>query len=132
MVKPDGIARGLLEEVKKRIKSSGLKIVDSKDSNLSIEEAEMLYSIHKGKTFYDGLVKFITSGPVCLMKLEGEDAIKTLRDIMGPTDPRSAQKGTIRGDFGEENIFTEYGSIKNIIHGSDSLESAKHELSIFF
>ena len=132
MVKPDGTSRGLTEQVLNRISKANLKILVSKFQNVTIEEARKLYKVHEDKPFYEGLVKFLTTGPVFLLKLEGEDAVKTLRGIMGATDPRKAEKGTIRGDFKEENIFNSDGIIKNIVHGSDSVENAKYELSIFF
>jgi len=99
---------------------------------MSREQAERLYAVHLGKSFYAGLVKFITSGPATLMVVEGENAITRLRSLMGETDPRKAAAGTIRGDLREENIFTEDGTMKNLIHGSDSAENAKYEISIFF
>lgn len=99
---------------------------------MSREQAERLYKVHLGKSFYPGLVKFITSGPVTLMIVEGENAIACLRSLMGATDPRKASAVTIRGDLKEENIFTEDGTMKNLIHGSDSPENAKYEISIFF
>lgn len=132
MVKPDGVARGLVQKIKERILKSGLNIVESRVETLSLEEVKKLYKVHEGKSFYGGLIKFITSGSVCLIKVEGENAIAKLRGIMGSTDPRNAEAGSIRGDFREENIFTEYGTMKNIIHGSDSVENAKTELALFF
>ena len=132
MVKPDGVLRNLVEEVSNRIKKSGLVITKSRFADITPDEAKRLYKVHEKKIFYAGLLKFITSGPVFLMKIEGEDAIANLRELMGATDPREAKPGTIRGDLKEENIFTENGSIKNIIHGSDCRENAEYELSIFF
>ncbi|MBI5701565.1 nucleoside-diphosphate kinase [Candidatus Saganbacteria bacterium] len=132
MVKPDAVSRGLVPEVEKRISVSGLHIIEGKQVNISLEKAKTLYAVHVGKSFYDGLLKFITSGPAYVMKIQGENAVLHLRSIMGATDPRSAESGTIRGDLKEENIFTEYGTMKNIIHGSDSVGNAKYELSIFF
>ena len=132
MVKPDGVARGLVDEVQKRLIDAKFKIVKSKLINITIEEAKNLYAAHKGKSFYNGLVKFITSGPAFLMELEREDAISKLRALMGATDPREAEAGTIRGDLKEENIFNEDKVMKNLIHGSDSKENAGYELSIFF
>ena len=132
MVKPDGVARGLVEEVKNRIKNAGFIIEESKSISVARDEAERLYLVHKGKSFYNGLVKSITSGPVFLMKLKKENAIVDLRSLMGATDPRKADPGTIRGDLKEENIFNEDGIIKNIIHGSDSQENARYEFKIFF
>lgn len=132
MIKPDGVARGLIDKIEKRILDSKIKIIESRLKNLTFDDAKKLYAIHKTKPFYEGLVKFITSGSVFLMKIEGEDVISGLRTIMGATDPRKAEPGTIRGDLKEENIFNEDGIIKNIIHGSDSKENAEYELSLFF
>jgi len=132
MIKPDAASRGLTSEILDRIEKSGLKVAKNKKISMSIEESERLYAVHKEKPFYAGLVKFITSGPVDVMLVEGEDAISRLRALMGETDPRKAKPGTIRGDLREENIFTEDGIMKNLIHGSDSLENAKYEISIFF
>jgi len=132
MIKPDAAARGLTQEIKNRIEKSGLKISKSKELMMSRSQAEKIYAVHKGKDFYDGLVDFITSGPLTVMMLEGDNAILRLRQLMGETDPRKAAPGTIRGDLREDNIFTEKGTMKNLIHGSDSPESAKNEISIFF
>ncbi|MBU1026529.1 MAG: nucleoside-diphosphate kinase, partial [Candidatus Margulisbacteria bacterium] len=89
-------------------------------------------SPHLGKKFYDGLIDFITSGPVVCSVVEGRDAIAKVRDIMGATDPREVAAGTVRGDLKEENVTTPLGTIKNLVHGSDSLESARREIAIFF
>ena len=132
MIKPDATERGLTQEINSRIEKSGLKIVKSKELTMSRSQAEKIYAVHKGKDFYDGLVDFITSGPLTVMMLEGDNAILRLRQLMGETDPRKAAPGTIRGDLREDNIFTEKGTMKNLIHGSDSPESAKNEISIFF
>lgn len=132
MIKPDAASRGLTSEILDRIEKSGLKVAKNKKISMSIEEAERLYAVHKEKSFYAGLINFITSGPVTLMVVEGENAVSRLRSLMGETDPRKAKPGTIRGDLHEENIFTEDGIMKNLIHGSDSLENAKYEISIFF
>ena len=99
---------------------------------MSTSEAERLYAVHKGKSFYAGLIKFITSGPAACMLVEGENAVMRLRSLMGETDSRKAKPGTIRGDLHEENIFTEESVMKNLVHGSDSAENAKYEISIFF
>ncbi|MCL5292930.1 MAG: nucleoside-diphosphate kinase [Actinobacteria bacterium] len=125
MVKPDGVAKNLIGEVIKRYEAAGLKVIGLKLTKLTREKAEELYSIHKGKPFYDDLVEFILSGPVVPMVLTGEYAIAKVRDVMGATDPKQAAPGTIRGDFAEE-----IG--QNIVHGADSLESAKREIPIFF
>ncbi|MBI5399396.1 nucleoside-diphosphate kinase [Candidatus Saganbacteria bacterium] len=132
MIKPDGVARGLTEEILDRITKAGLKIIQTKQLSVTPEMAADLYAPHFGKNFYPGLLNFIISGPVLACQLQGEEAINHLRQIMGATDPRQAQAGTIRGDLKEENIFTADGSIKNLIHGSDSPEAAKRESVIFF
>ncbi len=132
MVKPDATARGLTDKIQDRIIKSGLKIVEGKYQNITLDEAKKLYKVHESKPFYNGLVKFITSGPVYLMRVEGENAVSKLREVMGETDPRKASLGTIRADFKEENIFNEDGIIKNLVHGSDSQENAKYEMGIFF
>lgn len=132
MIKPDAASRGLTSEIVDRIKKSGLKIAKTKKISMTLEEAGRLYAVHKEKPFYAGLINFITSGPGTCMVVEGENAVSRLRGLMGETDPRKAGPGTIRGDLREENIFTEDGIMKNLIHGSDSLENAKYEISIFF
>lgn len=125
MVKPDGVRKSLAGEIIKRYESAGLKLIALKLVRLSQEKAEELYSIHKGKPFYDELVDFIMSGPVVPMVLEGENAVSRVRDIMGATNPKEAAPGTIRGDFAEEIS-------ENIVHGADSVESASREIPIFF
>ena len=132
MVKPDGVSRGLVQEIEKRIMGSRLEIIKSKLIHLTVDEAEKLYAMHKEKSFYGGLVKSITSGPVFLMKLQGENAIHKLRGLMGATNPQNAEAGTIRGDFKDEPVFDEFGIYRNIVHGSDSKENAEHELGLFF
>ncbi|MCS7097610.1 MAG: nucleoside-diphosphate kinase [Candidatus Methanomethyliaceae archaeon] len=125
MIKPDAIVRGLIGEIISRIERKGLKIVGMRMINLSEEEAEKLYEVHKNKPFYKDLVNFIRSAPVVIMAIEGESAISIMRRIIGPTDSKEAPPGTIRGDFSCSKSM-------NIIHASDSLESAERELSIFF
>jgi nucleoside-diphosphate kinase len=132
MIKPDAVSRGLENDIFKRVEQSGLKLVKKQSLLLNESQAADLYSPHLGKSFYDGLVKFITSGPVICVLVEGEDAISRLRKLMGATDPREALPGTIRGDLKEENIFNRDGTIKNLVHGSDSKDSAKREIGIFF
>lgn len=132
MVKPDGLARGLDGEIYSRMEIAGLKIVRREVVFMTLELAAALYSPHLGKPFYDGLIKFITSGPVMCSVLEGEDAIKKARDLMGATDPRQAEPGTIRGDYKEANMFTPDKVMKNLVHGSDSPEAAAREIEIFF
>ena len=132
MIKPDALSRGLENDIFKRVEQSGLKISQKQRLLLNEDQAGDLYSPHFGKKFYAGLVKFITSGPVLCAVVEGENAILGLRELMGATDPRKALPGTIRADLKEENIFNQDGIIKNLVHGSDSGESAAREIGIFF
>ncbi|RKY15858.1 MAG: nucleoside-diphosphate kinase [Planctomycetota bacterium] len=125
LVKPDGVARRLVGEVISRIERKGLKIVALKMLKVSREQAERHYAVHKGKPFYESLLAFITSGPVVAMVVEGESAIEVVRNLMGPTSGLKAPAGTIRGDFSLSIQF-------NIVHGSDSPESAAYEIPIFF
>lgn len=125
IVKPDGVKRGLTGEILKRIEDSGLKIVALRMTLLTKEEAEGFYYVHRDKPFFNDLVNYMTSGPVVLFVLEGENAIERYRRLMGATDPKKADKGTIRADFGE--------SIQcNTVHGSDGIETARFEISYFF
>ncbi|MFH1542376.1 MAG: nucleoside-diphosphate kinase [bacterium] len=132
MIKPDGTARGLEEKILEQIRKAGLKIACSKRLKITPVLAADLYYPHLGKSFYDGLIKFITSGEVVVNLVEGERAIARLREVMGATDPGAALPGTIRGDFREDNYRTAEGTIKNLVHGSDSPESAQREAAIFF
>jgi len=132
MIKPDGLSRNLSAEIINRVKAAGLKITAEKETQMDISQAEKLYTVHQSKSFYPGLVKFITSGPVILMIVEGEEAVLKLRKLMGATDPREALPGTIRGELREAEVVNEDGIIKNIVHGSDSKESAEYEIPIFF
>jgi nucleoside-diphosphate kinase len=132
MIKPDGLARGLEKEIIGRIERAGLEIEASRTVTLTPGEAAELYQPHAGKSFYPGLVKFITSGAVTVCSITGDGAIARLRRLMGATDPRQAEPGTIRGDLREKEVVNEHGIIKNLIHGSDSPESAARELAIFF
>lgn len=125
MVKPDGVQRGLIGEIVRRFEQKGIKIAALKLIRITPELAELHYAEHKGKPFFAELVNFITSGPVAAMVLEGENAIAMVRTMMGATNPKDSAPGTIRGDFGMTID-------KNIIHGSDSPESAAREISIFF
>ena len=124
-IKPDGVERGLIGEVIGRFERRGLKLVGMKLLQVSKEMAETHYGEHKGKPFYDGLVSYITSAPVLGMVLEGKDAVAIARNVIGATNPASAAPGTIRGD-----LALEIG--RNIVHGSDSPESGKREIGIFF
>jgi len=125
IVKPDGVARNLIGEVYRRFEAAGLKIVASKLTHLSKAEAEGFYAVHKARPFFNDLVAYMISGPVMLQVLEGENAVLKNREIMGATDPKKADKGTIRADLAE--------SIEaNTVHGSDSLENAAIEIAYFF
>ncbi|MFW9852220.1 MAG: nucleoside-diphosphate kinase [Candidatus Thorarchaeota archaeon] len=125
MIKPDGVQRNLVGEVISRIEKVGFKIVAMKFHKVSIEQAEKHYAIHKGKPFYEGLLEYITSGPVVSMIIEGKEAVKITRKIVGATDPVGAEPGSIRGDYA-----LEIG--RNIIHAADSPENAIIEYKIYF
>lgn len=125
MVKPDGVARGLVGEVISRFERKGLKLEKIRGLTISEDLARTHYAEHLDKPFFPDLVGFITSGPVVAMEWSGEEAISVCRSVMGATNPRDAAPGTIRGDFGLE--VTE-----NLVHGSDGAESAKRELGLFF
>lgn len=132
MIKPDGVSRGLENEIFSRLEKAGLEIEISKNIILSLAEASELYKPHLGKKFYPGLIKFMTSGPVTACIVSAENATARLRELMGDTDPLAAAPGTVRGDLREESVINEDGIIKNLVHGSDSPESARREISIFF
>lgn len=125
LVKPDGVRRGLIGEVISRIERKKLKILAIKMMTVDQEPARRHYEEHTDKPFFADLVSFITSGPIVALAVEGELAVSVVRSLMGATDPKKADPGTIRGDYGLE--LTE-----NIVHGSDSPESAKRELDLFF
>lgn len=125
MVKPDGVARGLVGEVISRFERKGLALERIRGLTISEDMARTHYEEHLAKPFFPDLLEFITSGPVVAMEWSGEDAISVCRTLMGATNPQEATPGTIRGDYGL--MVTE-----NIIHGSDGAESAKRELEIFF
>ena len=125
IVKPDGVRRGLVGEVLRRVEAKGLRIAEMRMTTIDRSTAEEHYDEHREKPFFGELVEFITSGPVVVARLEGEGAIDVWRTLMGPTNPAAAPPGTIRGDFGV--VITE-----NIVHGSDSAESAERELKLFF
>jgi nucleoside-diphosphate kinase len=125
IVKPDGVARNLIGEVYRRFEQAGLKVVAAKLTQLSKAQAEGFYAVHKARPFFNDLVAYMISGPVVLQVLEGENAVLKNREIMGATDPKKADKGTIRADLAE--------SIEaNTVHGSDSAENAAIEISYFF
>ncbi|MHB8604629.1 MAG: nucleoside-diphosphate kinase [Thermoplasmatota archaeon] len=125
MVKPDGVARGLVGEVVRRYEARGLKLAGLKLMRVTRRLAEEHYAEHKGKKFYDGLIAYITSGPVAVICLEGKDAVKVVRSVNGATNPIDAAPGTLRGD-----LALDIG--RNVVHGSDSAESAARELAIYF
>lgn len=125
MVKPDGVQRRLAGRIIQRFEDKGLRIIGLKLIKISHTQAEDLYSIHKGKPFYDTLVKFITSSPVVVMAIEGNQAVSVARKLLGATFGFNAEPGTIRGDFGGSKGF-------NLVHGSDAPESAGREIPIFF
>jgi nucleoside-diphosphate kinase len=125
MIKPDGVQRGLVGEVIKRLERKGLKIVAMKMMKVSEELASKHYAEHKEKPFFKSLLEYITSGPVVAMVVEGKNAVKVVRALVGATNPIEALPGTIRGDYGMD-----IG--RNVIHASDSPESAKREISLFF
>ncbi|MEK5324856.1 nucleoside-diphosphate kinase [Aeribacillus sp. FSL M8-0254] len=125
MVKPDGVQRQLIGQIVSRFEQKGLKLIGAKLMKISEELAQQHYGEHKEKPFFNELVQFITSGPVFAMVWEGENAIEIARQMMGKTNPKDALSGTIRGDFG-----LTVG--KNVIHGSDSPESAEREIQLFF
>jgi len=125
ILKPDAVQRGLVGQIVSRFENKGIQIVGAKFMKIPLALAEQHYAPHKGKPFYDGLVKFMTSSPVIVLALAGKDVITIARKMMGATFGSKAEPGTIRGDFGVSNSF-------NLIHGSDSPESAARELSLFF
>lgn len=125
LIKPDGVQRGFIGDILTRFERKGLKVVAMKMLVVSEDLAKSYYSEHIGKPFFEPLIGYITSGPSVAMVLEGDDAVKVARKMMGATNPKEADQGTIRGDFG-----LHVG--RNIIHGSDSLSSAEREISLFF
>jgi nucleoside-diphosphate kinase len=125
IVKPDAVRRGLIGEVLGRIERKGLVIDEMRQVRIERDLAERHYEEHRDKPFYAELVDFITGGEVVVARVSGEQAVSVVRALMGPTDPAAAPPGTIRGDFG--TVITE-----NLVHGSDSADSAKRELDLFF
>jgi len=125
MIKPDGVQRNLIGQIISRVEAKGFKITKIKMMTISKELAEEHYGEHKDKPFFNDLVSFITSGPVVAMQVEGEDVVLQIRNIMGATNPNESTPGSIRGDLATELD-------KNVVHGSDSDESAERELSLFF
>lgn len=125
MLKPSTVARGLVGNVVGRIEVKGLKISAMKLTWVTEEMAAKLYAVHKGKPFYGSLVAFITSGPIVAMVVEGDEAVKVVRKLIGATNAKEAEPGTVRGDLALSNQ-------KNAVHASDSVENAKCEMNIFF
>ena len=125
LVKPDGVQRGLVGEVISRLERRGLRLVAAKFIQVSRELAETHYAIHKGKPFYDGLIKYITSAPVMAMAWEGPNAVAAIRQTMGATRPTEAAPGSIRHDFALEVV-------RNLTHASDSVENGEKEVALWF
>ena len=125
IIKPDAVAKGHVDEICKRLEDAGLSITEKKSIHMDDALAEGFYIEHKGKPFFEDLIKFMTSGPIQVQVLEGENAIFNYREVMGSTNPKEATPGTIRADFAESIDA-------NAVHGSDSPESAKREIEYFF
>ena len=125
IVKPDAVARNLIGEIYSRFEGGGLTIVAAKMLRLSAERAEGFYAEHRGKPFFDDLVEYMCSGPIVVQVLEGDNAIRVNRDLMGATNPKEAAPGTIRADYAQSIDA-------NAVHGSDSPESARREIDYFF
>ena len=125
IIKPDGVAAGLIGEIVKRIEQEGLRIVAMRMERLTRTKAEGFYYVHRGKPFFSSLMEFMISGPAVFMALEGANAIKRWRTLMGATDPRKADPGTIRRDMAT-NIE------RNVVHGSDAPDTASYELNYLF
>ncbi|MGQ0657783.1 MAG: nucleoside-diphosphate kinase [Chromatiales bacterium] len=125
IIKPDAVAKKKIGEILARFERNGLRLLACKMLRLTWEQAEAVYGIHRGKSFYNDLIAFMTSGPVVVSVLEGDDAVQKHRDMMGMTDPRLAEAGTIRADFAESIS-------RNAVHGSDSIENARYEISCLF
>ncbi|WP_223787898.1 nucleoside-diphosphate kinase [Marinicella meishanensis] len=125
IIKPDAVAKNVIGQIYQRFEDAGLKIVAAKMKHLSQAEAEGFYAVHRERPFFGDLIEFMTSGPVMIQVLEGDDAIKRNRDIMGATNPQEAAAGTIRADFAESIDA-------NAVHGSDAAETAAVEIAYFF
>lgn len=125
ILKPDALRNNITGKINSYIENSGLRIIAQKMMLLTKKQAELFYEIHKDRPFFGELVEFMTSGPVIVQVLFGENAVSKYREIMGATDPKQANKGTIRGDFAEDIS-------ENRVHGSDSLENANREITFFF
>ncbi len=125
IIKPDAVAKNVIGEILVRFEKAGLRIVAARMIHLSRQEAEGFYAVHRARPFFKDLVDFMISGPVMVQALEGENAIQKNRDLMGATDPKKADKGTIRADFAESIDA-------NAVHGSDAPETAQNEIAYFF
>ncbi len=125
IIKPDAVAKNVIGKIYSRFESNGLKIIASRMTHLSQAQAEQFYAVHRERPFFNDLVKFMISGPVMVQVLEGEDAIKKNRDLMGATDPQKADAGTIRADFADSIDA-------NAVHGSDASDTAAVEIACFF
>ncbi len=125
IIKPDAVAKGVIGKILDRFESNGLRIASTKKIQLSIQDAQAFYAIHAERPFFNDLVDFMISGPVVVTILEGDNAMQVNRDLMGATNPKEAEAGTIRADFAE-NIDA------NAVHGSDSVENAAIEIAFFF
>ncbi|MEO8408392.1 MAG: nucleoside-diphosphate kinase [Oxalobacteraceae bacterium] len=125
IIKPDAVAKNVIGQIYSRFESAGLKIIAARMMQLSRAEAEGFYAVHRERPFFNALVDFMISGPVIVQALEGENAILTHRDLMGATDPKKAEKGTIRADFADSIDA-------NAVHGSDAAETAAVEIAYFF
>ncbi len=125
IIKPDAVAKNVIGQIYARFERAGLRIVAAKMARLSEIEAAGFYAVHKGRSFFDDLITFMCSGPVMIQVLEGENAIQINRNLMGATDPKKAEKGTIRADFADSIDA-------NAVHGSDSPQTAQTEIAFFF
>ena len=125
IIKPDAVERNLVEDIKKIFEKNSLKVLDSKKIHISKEEASEFYKVHQSKPFYDDLCAYLSSGPIIVIILEGENAVTENRKLMGATNPKDAEENTIRKLFG-------ISIDKNSVHGSDSIDNAKKEISFFF
>ncbi len=125
IIKPDAVAKNVVGQIVSRLEGAGLKVIAARMTQLSVQQAEGFYAVHRERPFFRDLVKFMISGPIFVQVLEGEDAIAKNRDLMGATDPKKAAKGTIRADFADSIDA-------NAVHGSDAPETAQNEIGYFF
>jgi nucleoside-diphosphate kinase len=125
IIKPDAVAKNVIGEIYSRFEKAGLKVIAAKMAHLSRNDAEGFYAVHRGRPFFDDLVKFMVSGPVMIQVLEGDNAVLKNRDLMGATDPKKAAAGTIRKDFAQSIDA-------NAVHGSDAVDTAQVEIAYFF